>query len=360
MRFFIQRRNITIRNEYENVDTLYGGVEGFIALVIPHIMFTGDTLIVKDKVCLEFYNNLLSLKDYYKSCNVCKIYFNVECESYYKLNDTFWKSNNRGILSTFTGGVDSFYTVLTNLDQINGLMYCVNYDVREKHEKLLKRQLTTVREVSDKLGKKCIICWSNQRDVLERDPTLGYMRAVYGCDDIWGRYFHGPAIFSCAYNLSKEFGKILIPSSYHGEFDKKRKIWGSNFTIDPKYSSPIMNIVHDGDCTRIHKIKTIIQLNKKLVFDYLKVCYSNGSQQKYNCSKCEKCQRTFIPIGIMNVDYIKELKTFDIDVDNFIEIRNKYLQSDFYRGMEREFQIEARNLACETCGCEQCRKMIDC
>lgn len=44
-------KEIVLKNEYEGIDYLYDGVEGFVSLFIHHIFLTGDKMIVRDKIC---------------------------------------------------------------------------------------------------------------------------------------------------------------------------------------------------------------------------------------------------------------------------------------------------------------------
>jgi len=330
-------KEIIIRNEYSGIGKIYDGIEGFVSLFIPHMLLTNDKIVVKDKICEQFYYNLLKLKTHYESLNIGQIYFNIDCE----LSETNNLSQKRGKISTFTGGVDSFYTLLTNLDKIDTLLYCINYDVQESKHKLLEAQLNTVKEVAQKLGKKIIVCSTNQRNVLEWG-NIDYLKDIkkkYN-NDLWGYFLHGPCLFSNAYNLLSEYDTIYIPSSHP---KSSYYLWGSTFNIDHLYSSHLLNIIHNGNCTRVDKIKTIMELNKDIIFNYLKVCYCN-TNQSYNCSQCEKCKRTYIAIGIIDKNYLKQLKTFDVDIKNFENIKNKYLTIKFNKNSDIDFQNEIKNI----------------
>ena len=113
---------------------------------------------------------------------------------------------------------------------------------------------------------------------------------------IWGYLIHGVCIFSNVYNLSNEYSDFYFPSSQEVEINS---IWGSSLYLDKYYSSENLNIVNEDSIGRNDKLKYIIKKNKNIVFKYLKVCWKNPNQE-YNCSKCEKCLRTIIPIGIMD------------------------------------------------------------
>lgn len=314
-------KEIIIKNEYFGIDNLYNGVEGFVSLFIPQMLLTNTKIIIKDEICKTFYDNLLKLKKYYETLNIGTIYFNIEC----KISETQNIFHKRGKLSTFTGGVDSFYTLLTNLHKIDTLLYCINYDIQESKQKLLEQQLKTVRGVAQKLGKKVILCRTNQRNVLEWG-NIGYLTDIkkkYN-NDLWGYFLHGVCLFSNAYNLSSEYNEIFIPSN---DIDYRYRLWGTSFEADHLYGSSFLDICHDGQEYRCGKVKKLIDLNRRIVFDYLKVCFSN-TNQLYNCSKCEKCNRTLIIIYSINPDYLKELKTFN--TQSFIKIKDNFLKSTSY------------------------------
>lgn len=337
-------KNIIIVNEYTNISNLYDGLEGFVGLFIPHMIFTGDKLIVRGNLCPIFYQNMLKLREYYTSLNIGDTHFNIFCESYNPKEITA----KRKIISTFTGGVDSFHTLLTNMDKIDTVLYCINYDIVEKQEELLKAQLKMVKDVAQKLGKDVITCRTNQRFILERSGEINYLANTKAkqCGDLWGFFLHGCAIFGHAYNLANEYHSFYMPSSVPSTANY---LTGSSFHIDHLYSSSFINIVPDGHCKRMDKIKEIIKLNKDIVFEHLRVCYNNTylrsnyhKDKKYNCSHCEKCVRTYIPIGLININYLKELKTFTVNPGTFNHVKQWYLGLKFTRISYVEFQDDIR------------------
>ena len=333
-------KEIVIKNTYYHVNSntkldnlnLYQGIEGFVSLFIPHMMLTGDKIITKMKISQIFYDNLLKLKEYYESLDIGNIYFNIDCETYQNTNKIIHNKH----LTTFTGGVDSFYTLYYNLSNIDTLLYCINYDInKDGQPNLLKQQLDTIKNISQILNKDYIICETNQRIELEK---INYTNNKY--NDLWGHFLFGCCLFSNFYNLSNHYNTFYMPSSQPRL--RSNYLWGSTFYIDHLYNSEFLNIIHDGDCNRVDKIKYLLNF-KDVIFKYLKVCYENPSQ-KYNCSKCEKCIRTFLPIGIINRDYLKDLKTFNIDITQFDEIKNIYLNHKFTKNSDIDFQNEIKTI----------------
>ena len=188
--------------------------------------------------------------------------------------------------------------------------------------------MKTVKDVAQKLKKNNIICKTNQKQVLE---SIKYENRGYG---IWGYLIHGVCIFSNVYNLSNEYSDFYFPSSQETD-----TLWGSSLYLDKYYSSGRLNIINDDIILRNDKLKYILKENKKIVYKYLKVCWKNPNQQ-YNCSKCEKCMRTFIPIVIWDKKNLKKLETFKID--NFDKILNDYLSMKFKQKSDIDFQKEIR------------------
>ena len=110
-----------------------------------------------------------------------------------------------------------------------------------------------------------------------------------------------------------------------------------------------MNIIHDGDCSRVEKIKNIISLDKKIVFDHLRVCHHKRRKKgtSYNCSTCQKCRRTVIPIGLLDINYLDQLKTFNIDKTSFLNYKEEYFSWELGEnsaGWQSEMKNEVKKL----------------
>ena len=213
-------------------------------MFIPHAILTGDTIILKKSICRQFYANLKSVKKYYENKLKKKFNLNIKCKFYDK------KYIKKKGISSFTGGIDSFYTLLKENDNINTLLYCINYDIKESQDKLLEKQLKTINDVGKLLNKKVIICKTNQRQVLEsiKSPANG-----------WAYYIHGVCIFSNAYNLSNEYSNFYFPSSNIIKINNLNKeieqLWGSSLYLDKYYSSNFFKIINKDITTRLDKIK---------------------------------------------------------------------------------------------------------
>jgi len=173
----------------------------------------------------------------------------------------------------FTGGVDSFYSLLVHEPEITDLIFVHGFDVKlEDHQRRRDISAMLVR-VGTALGKRVIEVETNARDVLK----------AYGA---WSTHSHGLALASVAHALGCSFGKVYIASSFsEGDLFP----WGSHPETDPLLGGAL-KLVHDGcDVTRAEKVVRISE--HQVALDNLRICWVN-QQGRYNCGQCEKCLRT--------------------------------------------------------------------
>jgi hypothetical protein len=178
----------------------------------------------------------------------------------------------------FTGGVDSFYTLMKHQAEITDLVYVHGFDVSLDDYPRRKAVSDMCRAVADRLGKRFVEVETNARRLLK-----GHTK--------WGKHAHGTALACIGHVLSSEFEKIFIASSfYRGALFP----WGSHPDTDPLLASPSVSFIHDGcEARRTEKIESICR--SQAVMDHLRVCWTNV-EGTYNCGKCEKCIRTMISL----------------------------------------------------------------
>jgi hypothetical protein len=190
----------------------------------------------------------------------------------------------------FTGGVDSFYTLLKHQDEIAGVIYVHGFDIWLKDEPLRRRVAAELKAIACEMGKPLVEVETNVREYTDR-----YLD--------WGTHAHGAALASVAHLLAPRFRKIYIPSSHrYGD----GSAWGSHPLLDPLWSTESVEIVNDGwEATRTDKIKQIA--GSRIALGKLRVCYENlngahdGVRDFYNCGMCEKCLRTMINLHLAGV-----------------------------------------------------------
>ena len=177
----------------------------------------------------------------------------------------------------FTGGVDSFYTLLKHEQDIDILIYVHGLDVTLDNTPLRKQVSDMLHEVGAHFGKEVIEVETNLRDFSDRHSR-------------WERY-HGAALATIALTLQRGLDRIFIPSS---RSYSNLKPWGSSPLLDPLWSTEQLKIIHDGcEADRLAKCRGIA--HSAFALSHLRVCWENRNNA-YNCGRCEKCLRTMVQL----------------------------------------------------------------
>ncbi len=190
----------------------------------------------------------------------------------------------RGVGCFFSGGVDSFYTLLKHKEEITKLIFVHGFDIRLDDIPLRAKVSQVLREVAFEFRKPLIEVETNVRAFSDR--YVG-----------WEEY-HGSALASVALLLSPHFRKVYIAAttSYLTLFP-----WGSHPLLDPLWSTDDMEIVHDGcEAIRIEKVAHISSCD--IALKSLRPCWLNPGGA-YNCGQCVKCIRTMTAlraVGVLN------------------------------------------------------------
>jgi hypothetical protein len=178
----------------------------------------------------------------------------------------------RGVGCFFSGGIDSFHTLLRHRDEVTALIVIQGFDVRLDDAALRERTSREAREVGAALGLDVFEVESNAREL--------WVRA-------WARYFGG-VLAGAAHGLAHRLRKVFVPASDYGEPILPN---GSHPDLDPLWSTEAMEIVHDG-CEVPRLEKTRIVAADALALAHLRCCHESWGEGAFNCGRCEKCLRT--------------------------------------------------------------------
>ncbi|WP_231604471.1 hypothetical protein, partial [Salinibacterium sp. SWN139] len=229
-------------------------------------------------------------------------------------------------VACFTGGVDSFFTLLKHQDEITSLVYVHGFDIPLTRTDAYEQTVAHLRTVADDTGKNLIEMSTNLKSFLSSVR--------------WGPIAHGPALASVAMLLTREHGTFLIPAThtYSDSFP-----WGSHPLLDPLWSTENVAIVHDGaEATRVRK--TVALGQSPVAQQHLRVCWKNTGA--YNCGVCEKCYRTKICLrlaGTLGQFHTFEDPNVDPDVVRRIVIHNANALS--FTVENRDFALEVGDVA---------------
>jgi glycosyl transferase family 2 len=214
------------------------------------------------------------------------------------------------VAAFFSGGVDSWSTVLANPD-VTDLIFVRGFDLRldAPHQVGLAGQVEErLREAARALGLRLHVVETNLREL--SDPLI-----------VWDCYY-GCAAAAVAHFFAPLFERVLIAGD--SDFEVQAK-FGANWMVDQLLSSEGLEIVDDGGrLSRMQRLRQIV--DHPVVRQTLRVCWQNPDGA-YNCGRCRKCLMTMAALEAIGVR--DEVTTFparlDLDAVAAMEIRQPVL-----------------------------------
>jgi len=210
--------------------------------------------------------------------------------------------NPIGVGTTFSGGVDSLFTVWKHLPQnqpnpnyqITHGIFVRGFDILPNETQYYKQLLGQYSKQASKIGIDLIELETNAMGVLHERATLSY--------------FYGPVIISVGLVLPGLFQRFYVPSSWD-YYNLKREAHTSDPLLDGLLSTDTLEIIHYGsNYRRVEKVEEIADWD--VAQDTLWVCQDHKFMETtWNCSHCEKCVRTMIPLYALGK--MEKFKTFE-------------------------------------------------
>lgn len=190
-------------------------------------------------------------------------------------------------LQAFTGGVDSFYSALRG-DDLDALVYL--HDLHHDVHAVRDRMTGHLTGIAEALGLPIIHVEYRVRHMLDRYAE-------------WGTQTHGAVLGALAAFIVRGSADFRIPATHSFADMPIRR--GSHAALDPLWGSEARRIVHHGaDLGRFEKIRAIVDM--PIALENLRVCFSTTTE--INCSACEKCVRTMIPLDLLGA--LERARTF--------------------------------------------------
>lgn len=220
------------------------------------------------------------LKDIF--CSWYPEYYRANFLGVVPATDTPSPGNSVGVF--FTGGMDSFYTLLKHRDEITHVVFVYGADVRLEDTKLCRQVSAMLSRVESELEVSVVEVESNVRD-------------FFSSNGIGWDVGHIAGLTAVGHMLASHLKRIYIPSSFtYAELFP----WGSHPLTDPLWSSNKLEFVHDGnEASRAQKAAFLARSD--LALQSLRVCFRNYPDSAYNCGSCEKCVRTMINLRAAGV-----------------------------------------------------------
>ncbi|MDX9861466.1 MAG: hypothetical protein RBS99_11165 [Rhodospirillales bacterium] len=205
------------------------------------------------------------------------------------LGDAGTASPASGVIGCFSGGVDSWYSLLKHEARVTHLLLVRGFDVGLGNDILWRAARDSAAGVAGRLGKKLVTCETNLRDVADKRRS-GWGKKYAG--DFWGTRLHGAALASVALPLRRTIGELIVPATHSLA---QIKPWGSSPQLDPLWSDGYIEITHDGcEADRVAKVRRLADSDVALAT--LRVCHADTSA--INCGHCEKCIRTMLALRL--------------------------------------------------------------
>jgi len=294
----VQTAGVVERSSGENTVEIYFRFEGidpdwvvssadpFAAALLVPSMDHGSRVSVVDPVSARLCTQLPRIRDLFRSW-----YPDFPCVAIETTAASPGTSASRA-MTCFSGGVDSFYTLLKARTSSNILPVPLTHllfmsGVERRQDQLGDPAETRswLGEVARAVNATCIFGESNLRMAFE----VPSKRLRY--ED----HYFGSVLAAHALALSGGFGYVCIPSSYSYSHIVPA---GSSPVLDEMFSTENLMILHDGsEVSRAVKVAKIVEWDKELVLSHLRVCMQNRGEA-YNCGQCVKCVRTAVALQI--------------------------------------------------------------
>ena len=212
---------------------------------------------------------------------------------------------NGAVAVFFSGGVDSWYSLLRNREQVTHLLTVKGFDVPSADQELWPEIVRTHERIAVELGKTLVTIETDLRDQV--DPSHGCFQKPFAAD-FWGKAMHGAGMAAVGLLLQHQFSRVIVPASWQYA---RLQPWGSHPVLDALWSNGQVEFWHDGaEASRLEKIRSLA--GSQTALRHLRVCPSDRPG-RYNCGVCEKCRRTMLTLRLFGV--LDQARSFDQPLD---------------------------------------------
>lgn len=192
----------------------------------------------------------------------------------------------------FSGGVDSFHSLLTSDRPPQYLVYVEGHGVMPGKEAKIDVARRRLETVAASVGSSpCTV-----RTNIWEHPQI---HRPYFADT------HSGLLAAVAHFLAPHMASMTIPPNWA---EPVHVIYGSNPVVDSMFSSRQVKVMHgDNSLKRVERVIAIA--GERVVQENLRVCFDR-SLQPLNCSRCEKCVRTMVELYVAGK--LEDFKVFDL------------------------------------------------
>lgn len=181
----------------------------------------------------------------------------------------------------FSGGVDSFFTVLHDpAPPSRDLITVVGLDVPLRRQEAADRLTRRHMDVARSLDAGFIEVRTNVRETRWQEAD-------------WERLAHGPVLAAIGLGIERRFRAVRIAA---GSGYRDLRPWGSHPLVDPLWSTEGLEVIHDGGAfSRVEKMRRLV--GSGLALESLRICWRSGADE--NCGRCNKCYRAMLTLDLL-------------------------------------------------------------
>lgn len=192
----------------------------------------------------------------------------------------------------FSGGVDSFYSLLHGEHRPGLLLAVQGFDISLRDAARMDAFRESLRAAASSVGARPVVIRTNFRE----HPAAGR-------SSLWERA-HGGALAAVGHLLAGHAGRLIISATYKRENPRP---WGSSFLTDHFWSSDRLEVSHCGaEAEREEKLRLLAA--EPLAREHLRVCWENRAARG-NCSRCTKCLVTMLMLAEWRA--LEDFRVFD-------------------------------------------------
>jgi hypothetical protein len=226
----------------------------------------------------------------------------------------------------FSGGVDSIYSMITNLDRHPRLImiWGVEGHPYPQYSDYWTKTISTYSEFARRTGIKFHIVKTDVLELLDARRIEHDFHELLLDGTFWARLQHSLVLLPLLAPLSVDrFDRLLIAATNDPTHPYAKHPWGSRPSTDEKIRWGNVQVNHHGYIPRPQKIMGPISeylMNHELP---LRVCLKRKQEaEKLNCSTCEKCFRTIASLVLAGTD--PNRCGFTVDDSTFHSMRNMF------------------------------------
>jgi hypothetical protein len=264
---------------------LSGDIDPFVVALLLVAMQNGESMEVRGPLSNQLFQGLQSYQEIYHVWYPDRFHMIAILPTALR-DDAVSSHRNEGC--AFSGGVDSFFTLLelikkqseeSDSPRLTHALFMAGFDMPLHLGSSIEELTRSYSQMMKDLTLQFVVGSTNVRQFVN---TVDWTNA------------HGQALAASALFLKNTLYKFNIPASYTADSYPK---WGTHPQLDHHLSTESMHMVHHGaHANRVRKLETISLSIES--YDRLRVCWIQDIGLK-NCGQCEKCVRTMVALDLL-------------------------------------------------------------